>query len=147
MRSDAPPAILRPTNAEPLPTDAPRQWLIEPDPAVIRAHLLPQIGVEYDAALLDRRFAYLTADRFAPTPFATGYRILEALPYHLKNVQARLMALKRRVAAIKKRGVEVDPAELRKRLPGDKSSGDLAVVVLARHGEKITALICELPTA
>ena len=112
---------------------------------MIRAHLLPQVGADFSAALLDTRFAYLTADRFAPTPFATGYRVLEAMPYHLKNVQARLMSMKRRVTAIKKRGVEVDPAELRKRLPGDKNSAETAVLLLARQGEKITALICENP--
>ena len=145
LRPDLQPAVLRPFHCEPLMTDSPRDWLIEPDPAVIRAHLLPQIGAEFGAALLDRRFAYLTADRFAPTPFATGYRIIEAMPYHLKNVQARLISLKRRVTAIKKRGVEVDPAELRKRLPGDKNSVETAVLILARQGEKITALICEPP--
>ena len=145
LRPDSPPAILRSSDCEPLLTDAPRAWLIEPDPAVIRAHLLPQIGAEFDAALLDRRFAYLTADRFAPTPFAVGYPVLEALPYHPKNVQARLLALKRRVTAIKKRGVEIDPAALRKRLPGDQSSADAAVLVLARQGEKILALICAPP--
>ncbi len=145
LRPDAPPAVLRPFDCEPLLTDAPRRWLIEPDPAVIRAHLLPQVGAEFDAALIDRRFAYLTADRFTPSPFAVGYEILEALPYHLKNVQSRLLALKRRVTAIKKRGVEIDPAELRKRLPGDRSSAAAAVLVLARQGEKIMALICAPP--
>ena len=145
LRSEAPPAVLRPFDCEPLLTDGPRDWLIEPDSAVIRAHLLAQIGGEFGAALLDRRFAYLTADRFAPTPFATGYRIIEALPYHLKNVQARLLTLKRRVTAIKKRGVEIDPADLRKRLPGDKNSADTAILILTRQGEKITALICEPP--
>ena len=145
LRAGLPPAILNPFACAPLPVAPPRQWLIEPDPAVIRAHLLLQIGGEFDAALLDRRFAYLTADRFAPTPFATGYRILEALPYHVKNAQARTLALGRRVVAIKKRGVEIDPAELRKRLPGDRSGAETAVIVLARQGEKVTALICEPP--
>ena len=145
LRSGQTPARLTPQTEEPPALSPPQAWLLEPDPAVIRASLIPTFAAAAHAALLHDGIAYLTACDFAPTPFAVGYRILEWLPYHVREVQKRLEQKHLRVAAIKKRGVEIDPAELLKRIPGDKHSPTPAVLVLTRRGEKIIALICAPP--
>lgn len=144
LRPAAPPATLAPFPWDPPPLSEPRSWLYEPDPAVIRAHLVPQVACLLHAAQLDPQIAYLTADTATPTSFATGYRVLDWLPYNLKHVQARLRALGRQVVAIKRRGVPLEPESLRKRLTGTGQAGDLpAIVVLTRCREKPVALLCE----
>lgn len=147
LRPDAPPATLAPFVCDTPPHSEPRAWLYEPDPAVIRAHLLPQTAHLLHAALLDPQIAYLTTDAAMPTPFATAYRVLDWLPYNLKHVQARLKTLGRRVAAIKRRGVPLEPESLRTRLTGTGQAGDPpAIVVLTRYREKPVAILCA-PTA
>ncbi len=145
LRPDSPPATLAPFACDPPPLSAPRAWLYEPDPAVIRAHLVLQIAGLLDAAQLDPQIAYLTADRYVPTPFATTYPLLDWLPFNLKHVQARLRALGRRVTAIKRRGVPLEPEELRKRLTGDLTGDAEAVVVLTRLADRPIALLCAPP--
>lgn len=140
-----PPATLMPFACVPLPVSPPLAWLYEPDPAIIRAHLVPQAAALLNAAALDAQIAYLTAETFQPSPFATGYRILEALPFNLKAVQRRLRERGLRVVAIKKRGVPLEVEELRGRLTGDENASAQAVVTLTRIQEKMCALLCEPP--
>src|SRR5690625_4447422 len=72
-------------------------YLYEPDGAVIRAGLVTDLMVEHfmdddptDAAAgrqLDEHIAYFCSDAYVETPFATGYRILEVLPYKIKTLR------------------------------------------------------------
>ncbi|HZT43954.1 MAG TPA: class I SAM-dependent methyltransferase [Chthonomonadaceae bacterium] len=143
LRAGAPPATLTAFACAPPALSEPRAWLYEPDPAVIRAHLIPQVASLLDAAQLDRQIAYLTADTLVATPFATAYRVLDWLPFQLKSVQARLRALGRRVTAIKRRGVPLEPETLRKRLTGAEDADASAIVVLTRLADRPIALLCE----
>jgi hypothetical protein len=128
---------------EPPDLTAPQQWLYEPDPAVIRAHLVPQIAAMLNASQLDPQIAYLTAKEYLPTPFAAAYRILAWMPFHLKNIQEKLRVLGRCVYAIKRRGVPFDPEDLRKKLTGAEAGNPPAIVVLTRYKEKPIALLCD----
>ena len=94
-------------------------------------------GVE--GALLDPRIAYVTSDRSFRTPFARGYRVLEELPYREKQLKAALRERGVGRLTIKKRGVDVVPEQLRKRLAlrGDAE----ATVVLTRAAGKGRALL------
>lgn len=125
----------------PAPVGPPAAYLYEPDPAVIRAHLIDQVARRIGAHKLDAEIAYLTADHLATTPFARAYPIWEAHPFHLKRLNARLRALGIGAVTVKKRGSAVDPDEFRARLqttPG----GPSAVVVLTQARGKPTMLIC-----
>src|SRR5690625_7079225 len=72
-------------------------YLYEPDGAVIRAGLVTDLMIEHfmvddptDAAAarqLDEHIAYFCSDAYVETPFATGYRILEVLPYKIKTLR------------------------------------------------------------
>jgi len=127
--------------ASPPPVTEPRAWLYEPDAAVVRAHLMAELAERLQASQVDPQIAYLTADRRVDTPYATAYRVIEWLPFNLKRVQARLRALGRRVVAIKRRGVPLEPAELAGHLT---AAGDLpAVVVLTRIHDRPAAILCE----
>lgn len=121
----------------------PRAWIYDPDPAVSRAHLVAELAALVNGCQLDRQIAYLTADRRTPTPFARAFRVLDWLPFNLREVQARAVALGRRVTAIKRRGVPLDPNLLRKRLCGERGAQSEVVVALTRLRGAPIAILCE----
>ena len=126
----------------------PRNWLYEPNPAVIRAHLTSQIALEIGGAQMDPDVAYLTADDYYATPFAAAYRILDWMPFHLKNVQSWLRTNNRRVDVVKKRGVDLEPDEIRKKLSSPALADNTpAILVLMRRKEQTLAILCEPPAA
>lgn len=94
----------------------PRGYLYEPDGAVIRAGALTQLGLELHATQIAPRIAYLTSDRRVDTPYAARFRIVEVLPYRDKVLRAWLREHDIGELEIKKRGIDIDPATLRKRL-------------------------------
>lgn len=116
-------------------------YLYEPDGAVIRARLIGDLARRIDARMLSRGIAWLSSDTPVDTPFATRFRVVESLPYDVR-------ALKRLVAdrgigtlEIKKRGVDVDPAQLRAKL---NPRGDAAAtLILTRVAGRHTALLAE----
>lgn len=90
-------------------------WLYEPDPAVIRAHLVQRLAGALNLRRIDEEIAYLTGDE-AHSPFVTGYRVLEVIPWSLKRLNAALSARSIGHVTIKKRGFPLTPEELRPRL-------------------------------
>ena len=122
---------------------APSSYLYEPDPAVIRAHVIGQLANQLGAAQIDRAIAYLTADRAIETPFARCWRVIEWLPWNLKRLRVRLRALDAGAVTVKKRGSPLDTDALARQLCGDGSHA--LVVVLTRVADQPAALICEGP--
>jgi hypothetical protein len=97
-------------------TGPPREFLYEPDGAVIRAHLVGQLASRLGATLLDPQIAYLTADALHQTPFARGYRIEDHFPFQLKRLRHYLRERDVGQVTIKKRGSPLDPEALRQAL-------------------------------
>jgi hypothetical protein len=117
------------------------EYLLEPDGAVIRAGLVGPLSERLGARLLDPHIAYLTADSLVESPFATTFRIVESLPYSEKRLASALAARRVGTAEIKKRGLDVDPAVLRRKL---KLKGDASTtVILTRIGDSRIAFIAE----
>jgi SAM-dependent methyltransferase len=116
-------------------------YLYEPDGAVVRAGLVTAVAAGVDGGLVDEHIAYVTSDASFRTPFARGYRVLEQLPYREKQLRAALHERGVGRLTIKKRGVQVVPEELRKRLAlrGDAE----ATLVLTRVAGQGTALLVE----
>ena len=116
-------------------------FLYEPDGAVIRAGLVTAVAAGVGGGLVDPHIAYVTSDASFRTPFARGYRVVEHLPYRERQLRAALHARGIGRLTIKKRGVQVVPEELRKRLAlrGD----DEATLVLTRVSGQGTALLVE----
>ncbi len=123
------------------PLAEPAAFLYEPDPAVIRAHLVAEFAHEIGAAQLDPQIAYLTSDQHIVTPFARAWRVLEWQPWQLKRLRARLRALDAGSVTVKKRGSPLDTDALARQLSG-KGSRPL-VVALTRMQDQPIALICE----
>jgi SAM-dependent methyltransferase len=116
-------------------------FLYEPDGAVIRAGLVTAVAAGVQGHLIDRKIAYVSGDAAYRTPFARSYRVVEELPYREKQLRAALRARNVGTLTIKKRGVDVAPEQLRKRLAlrGDES----ATVVLTRVSGQGTALLVD----
>ena len=119
-----------PYTGEPRPVREVGQYLYEPDGAVIRAGLVTAVAAQVDGGLLDERIAYATSDAGFRGPFMKSYEVLEELPYREKQLKAALAERKVGRLTIKKRGVDVVPEQLRKRL-GLKGSEE-ATIVLTR---------------
>ncbi|MCL2541666.1 MAG: SAM-dependent methyltransferase [Nocardioidaceae bacterium] len=116
-------------------------YLYEPDGAVIRAGLVTAVAAGVQGGLIDPRIAYVTSDRALVTPLARGYRVIEPLPYREKQLRAALRARGIGRLTIKKRGVDVSPEQLRKRL--DLGGDGEATIVLTRVADEGTCLLVE----
>lgn len=134
------------TATAPLSTSEPRAWLYEPNPAVIRAHLIPEVAAPLNGTHLDSQIAYFAADIHAPTPFATAYRILDWMPYNLKNLRVWLRTHQYRVEVVKRRGVPFEPEETRKQLASSNLTEcpPIVLVLTHQHNNPI-ALLCSPP--
>ena len=119
----------------------PLAFLYEPDPAVIRAGLVTDLGAHLDAAQLDPQIAYLTAPWHTVTPFARVWPVLTWLPFNLKALRARLRSLDAGRVTVKKRGSPLDPDTLARQLSGD---GERPLVVVLTHvAGRPAVLICD----
>ncbi|GAA4698026.1 class I SAM-dependent methyltransferase [Nocardioides conyzicola] len=105
-------------------------YLYEPDGAVIRAGLVTAVAAGVNGGLVDEHIAYVTSDESFRTPFARGYRVVAELPYREKQLRAALRERGIGRLTIKKRGVDIVPEQLRKRL--DLHGEDEATIVLTR---------------
>ncbi|MEV2242473.1 methyltransferase domain-containing protein [Micromonospora sp. NPDC049891] len=117
-----------------------RNFVYDPDPAVVRAHLVAELAAELDATLADPTIAYLYADAARPTPYARCLEVTDVLPFSLKRLRALLR--ERRVGRVEilKRGSALEPERLRRdlRLAGDQP----ASLVLTRTAGAPTVLVC-----
>lgn len=133
-------------------------YLYEPDGAVIRAGLVTDLMVEHFMAddatntsagrLLDEHIAYFCSDTYRESPFATGYRIIEVLPYKIKALRRYLKEHDVTRLDIKKRGVDVSPEELRRTLmqglnTKKPAAGAHLTLVLTRVGDARYAIVVQ----
>ncbi len=117
----------------------PGRFVLDPDGAVVRAHLVEQVVAQVDGWLLDQTIAYVSADAVTPTPYGRWFEVLETLPFGLKPLRERLRAHDAGPLVVKKRGTAVQPDELRRQL---KLSGSTEVtVVLTRSSGRQIAMV------
>jgi hypothetical protein len=116
-------------------------YLLEPDGAVIRARLIGDLARRVGGRMLDPTIAWITSPEPPATPFGQAFRVLERLPLDVKTLKRELAARGIGTLEIKKRGVDIDPAEFRKKLAlsGDAS----ATLVLTRIAGSRTAILVE----
>ncbi len=108
----------------------PRAVIYEPDPAILRAGLVQQLGIQLGAAQMDPDIAYLTADDYCPTPFARAWTVETWMPFGLKNLRAALRQRKVGKVTVKKRGSPLQPEDL---IRGLRLKGDQQRVLFLTH--------------
>lgn len=116
-------------------------YLYEPDGAVIRARLIGDLARSTGATMLSEQIAWLSSSTRTETPFAARFRVLESLPFDVRTLKKLVAARELGTLEIKKRGVDVDPAELRKRLA--PKGPNAATLILTRVAGRRTAIVAE----
>ena len=123
-----------------IPVSLPGKYLYEPDPCLIRAHLVENLAHQIGAWKIDPQIAYLSSDEPIKTPFADAYQVLDVFPFNLRAIQKRLRELDAGKVVVKKRGVPFEPIEIERRL---KVQGRRELIlILTRISEKPHGLIC-----
>ena len=99
-------------------------YILEPDPAVIRAGAIGALAQMTGTHPIADSIAYLTGPEPIPTPFATAFEILDTLPFSDKEIRAWVRRENIGVLEIKQRGLDIDPATFRRtlKLKGDKTA-------------------------
>ncbi|RZT20464.1 methyltransferase family protein [Kribbella sp. VKM Ac-2569] len=120
------------------------KYIYEPDGAVVRAGLVTAAAAAVDGWLLDPRIAYVTASTYIPTALASAYEVVEELPYKEKALRSWVRTQGIGTLEIKKRGVDLDPAQLRKKLAPKGSVA--ATLIITRIGRDAVAYSCRRVT-
>ncbi|RKN44426.1 THUMP-like domain-containing protein [Micromonospora endolithica] len=117
-----------------------RRYLYDPDPAVVRAHLVAELADQLGATIADPSIAYLYADTPTATPFARCLEITDVLAFSLKRLRALLRERGVGRVEILKRGSALEPEKLRRDLR--LSGTGAASLVLTRVAGAPTVLVC-----
>lgn len=117
------------------------EFIYEPDGAVIRARLIGDLARTLHGRMIDSSIAYFTTDAATATPFATAFRVVESFPFDERLLKKELATRGIGTLEIKKRGMDVDPSQLRTKLSLKGSSS--ATLILTRVAGKRRALLAE----
>ena len=128
------------TGRPPAGVGAIEEYLYEPDGAVVRAGLVDEFAGLVKAHRIADGIAYLSAPWDMPTPFATVFAVREVLPFDEKVLRAWVRERGIGTLEIKKRGLDLDPAELRRRLRPRGRGVATLVVTPTRDGARV--LVC-----
>jgi len=116
-------------------------WLHEPDDAVIRAGLVGELAARMGGHLVDPHLAYVTTGEASSDPLARSFRVVEEIPFREKPMRTALVAHDVGTLTIKKRGVDIVPEQLVKRLKLRGSQP--GTVILARIQDGARAFLVE----
>jgi hypothetical protein len=127
--------------SEPAAVGAIKNFIYEPDNAVVRSHLIADLARQVDATLISKEIAYLTSDSEIDSPMMRGFRVIDEMAFDRKKLKAYLRDRNIGTLEIKKRGVDVVPEQLRKEL---NLKGEIAAtLILTRVGDDHRALLAE----
>ena len=121
------------------PTGPVGAWIYDPDPAVVRSHLVAEFAASIGGRLADPEIAYVYTDDPVDTPFARRLEVTDVLPFSLKRLRALLRERGVGVLEIRKRGSALVPDQLRRdlKLSGPHAAG----LVLTRVAGAPVAMI------
>ncbi|MEK9577933.1 MAG: SAM-dependent methyltransferase, partial [Aquiluna sp.] len=116
------------------------RFIHEPDPALIRSGLIGAFAKANSLTAVASDIAYLSSGEYQASRWLRSFEVAESLPIDKKVLRKRLAELGIGKLEIKKRGIDLDPAQLRKEL---KLNGeDAATLILTRVGDARRALVC-----
>lgn len=114
-------------------------YLYEPDAAVRAAGLGPALAVEHGLAVVDPAGGYLSGRMQLDDPALAGWAVDDVLPLDVKRLKSHLRARGIGRLEIKKRGVELEPEQLRRQLAGP--GAERATLLVARHAGRVVAIV------
>jgi len=118
-------------------------YLLDVSPVVSRSGLVTTLAASAQARRIDEHIAYLSMDVApAPSPFYSGYAVLEVMGFDRKGIGAWLRNNDAGALTVTKRGFAADTEALgtqwRKQCKGSRP----IVIALTRIGDSPTAIIC-----
>lgn len=130
-------------DAEPEYTAQIGRYIFEPDAAVLAAKLEGALARQHGLMAIAPGVAYFTADRAVDDAVLEGFEVLEVMPYRTKLLRQWLAERGIGRLEVKKRGVPLDPAEVRRELLGSNHGEQEATLLLARTSGKVTAIFAK----
>ena len=124
-----------------IPAQEPKAWLLEPDPALLRAGFVAHLAAHIGAAQIDSTIAYLTTDDAPHTPWARAWPVLDWMPFNLKRLKAYLRENRVGRVTVKKRGHPMTPEQLQAALKLD-GRGEERIIVLTRVKGQPAVIVC-----
>jgi hypothetical protein len=109
------------------------KYIYEPDPAIIRSHLVGDLAIELGLNIFSNEIAYLSGDIEVSSPWLKGYEVLENLVFDRKKLKAYLREKNIGTLEIKKRGADITPEQLRRELD-PKGPGSATLIVTRVDG-------------
>jgi hypothetical protein len=116
-----------------------RRYVLEPDPAVLAAHLTGDLAARYNLDSVAASIPYFTTDARPHDPLLDAFEIHEVLPFDIARVKRLIRARDVGELEIKKRGVKCDPARLRMQLR-PKGNARATLIVTPHAGSTIAIL-------
>jgi hypothetical protein len=96
---------------------APGQFLLDPDPAVVRSGMLDGVCERLHLDRLDAEEEYLTSDTLPGSSFVTAFEVIAVLPNNQKRLRQYLRSEPGQYYEIKCRRISVNAAEIAGKLP------------------------------
>jgi hypothetical protein len=124
--SDVRTVVGKPDQIVPI-TDRLERFILEPDPAVLAAHLTGALAAEHGLAALATGPSYLTGSLPVDDAALACFEVEEVLPAKIRTLAQSLRERGIGQLEIKKRGVDLDPERVRREL---KLRGELAATLL-----------------
>ncbi len=122
-------------------------FLLDPDPAIIRAGALADLCDRAGAVLLSPEDAYLTADTPPPgahgARLASAYRVLHAEPYSPRRLGRTLRDRGIGRLVVKKRRFPQEPAALARELKLSGHGTEVTLVLVQEAAHRFLAVLCE----
>jgi hypothetical protein len=131
LAADAPPP-------DPPPSEV-RDFVFDPDPAVIRADLLGLLAGQLGAAAVDHGVAFLTGPHPAASPFADCYQVGHAAPFHAGKLRDYLRQQGIGRVTVLKRAVDLDVNEVTRKLKSD--GPEHRTLILTRSLGRVAAIV------
>ena len=119
-----------------------QKYLFEPDPAIIRAGLVQELGSKIGYNLIDSKLALLTGSQIVQSNFGKIYEVEEILKYDLKKVRKYVRENEIGELIIKTRGFPESVEKFRKKI---KLKGNNSIVMfILRKGDNHIIVLSQI---
>ncbi|HEY5313840.1 MAG TPA: hypothetical protein VIK18_15030 [Pirellulales bacterium] len=116
-----------------------QRFVFEPDPAVLAADLSASLAAEHQLSALAAGLGYLTGDAAVVDAALSCFEVLEVLPLRVKLVADWLRTRGIGQLEIKKRGVALEPEQLRRQLR-PAGSGQATLLIAPVNGQAVAIM-------